>query len=119
MSADPVVTGFLAPVACAAMSNVAVIVKLPIVAGKRDEAVAALQTLIDIAKTEAGTLTYILHTDAADENVVWFYELYTDQAAFDAHSSSEGFKAFGPSLASMIGGAPEFHFVTPVSGKGL
>ena len=31
-----------------------------------------------------------------DENAVWFYELYTDQAALDAHGSSETMKALGP-----------------------
>ncbi len=101
------------------MSKVAVWVKLPIQPGKRDDAVAAIQVAIDNVQSEDGTLLYLLHTDPKDEEVVYFYEMYTDQDALVAHSSAEWFKAFGPTLAPFLAGRPEMQFLAPVSGKGL
>lgn len=101
------------------MSQVAVIAKIPAAPGKRAELVAALQQALANAAGEAGTLHYILHEDAKDENALWFYELYTDQAALDAHMGSEGFKALGPAIGAFVGGRPELTFLKPVGGKGL
>lgn len=101
------------------MSQVAVAVKLTIKEGQRDAMTSAVMKGVETAKTEAGTLTYIFHHDLANENVVWFYELYADQTALDAHMSSESFRVFSKSLVPFVEGAPEFTFLTAVGGKGL
>jgi quinol monooxygenase YgiN len=101
------------------MSKVALIVKLPIKAGQRDEFLAAFSTGIATAETEPGTLMYIAHKDAADENVVWIYELYTDNEALGAHGGSDAFKALSASIGGFIDGKPEMHFLAPHEGKGL
>lgn len=101
------------------MSKVGVWVKLDIQPGKRDEAVAAIQTALDAVQSEPGTLLYILHADASDENVLYFYELYTDQDALVAHSTADWFKAFGPTLAPFMAGRPSMQFIAPLGGKGL
>ncbi|MCU1394542.1 MAG: hypothetical protein JWM34_2970 [Ilumatobacteraceae bacterium] len=101
------------------MSKVAVIAKIPAQPGKRDELVAALQAALDNAEGEPDTLKYILHTDANDADVVWFYELYTDNDAFVAHGTSDAFKAIGASLRNLAGGRPELTILNPVGGKGL
>jgi quinol monooxygenase YgiN len=100
-------------------TQVAVLAKIPAAPGKRDELVAALQGALDTAQGEAGTTYYILHADAKDADVVWFYELYADQAAVDAHMGSEAFKAMGPVIGPFLGGRPELTFLTPLGGKGL
>ena len=101
------------------MSKVSVIAKLTAQPGKRDELVKALQVLLDNSETEAGTEVYVLHTDNKDENVLWFYERYADQAAVDAHMKSETFRGAGPTLAPLLAGRSELSFLTPVGGKGL
>ncbi len=101
------------------MSKVAVIAKIPAQPGKRDELVAALQAALDNAAGEADTLMYILHEDATDADVVWFYELYTDQDALIAHGTSDAFKAIGGSLRELAAGRPEMTFLKPIGGKGL
>lgn len=101
------------------MSKVAVAVKLKIKAGQRDAFSEAVKPGLATAQGESGTLTYIFHHDGVDENVVWFYELYADQAAFQAHMGSDAFKEFSKSLANFVDGAPEFNFLTPIGGKGL
>ena len=47
-------------------------------------------------ENEPGTLMYILHEDAEDDDVLWFYEQYDRQAAFDAHGTSDAMKATRP-----------------------
>lgn len=58
------------------MSKVAVIVKLTAQPGKRDELATAFKVMLDAVQSEPGTLTYILHSDNGEEDVLWFYELY-------------------------------------------
>lgn len=101
------------------MPRIAAIVKLTAQAGKRDELVSALKPLVDGVADEPGTLAYALHTSNSEDDVVWFYELYSDQAALDTHSSSDTMKAAMPALAGLLGGRPEMHYCTPVGGKGL
>ena len=100
-------------------SQLAVVAKLAAAPGKRDELVAALQVALDTARGEEGTTFYILHADAKEENTLWFYELYADQAALDAHMGSAAFKALGSTLGPLLGGRPELTFLTPLGGKGL
>jgi quinol monooxygenase YgiN len=101
------------------MTHVAVIAKIPAAPGKRDQLRDALQGLLDNAAGEPDTLFYILHEDKGDENVLWMYELYTDQAALDAHMKTEGFKTAAGPIVPFLGGAPVLTFTTPTGGKGL
>ena len=104
----------------AAMSKPAVIAKLTAQDGKREELVAAFGRMIDhVTANEPGTEVYVLHTDNADPNVAWFYELYTDQAALGAHSTSDTMKSVGRELAPLMAGRPEIIVLTPAAGKGL
>lgn len=101
------------------MSKIAVVAKLIAAEGKRDDLVNALKPLLDAVQEEPGTLAYGLHTANDDANVVLFYELYEDDAALGAHSGSAAMKAVGPTLAGLLGGAPEILRYTPVGGKGF
>ncbi len=97
----------------------AVYARIPAQPGRRDELVAALQQAIENANDEDGTRLYILHTNDADPDAAFFYELYTDEAALIAHGTSDKFKALGASLRDIAGGRPEITRLTPVGGKGL
>lgn len=101
------------------MSQIAVIAKIPAQPGQRDAVVAGLRAMLDHVETEPGTITYILHEDAKDADVLWMYEIYADQAAFDAHGTSEAMKALGGAIGAHLGGKPELTFLTPIGGKGL
>jgi quinol monooxygenase YgiN len=100
-------------------AKVAVVAKLLVQPGKLDEAVAVLGRLIDAANGEAGTEMYVLHTAKDDPEAVWFYELYTDDEALGAHSTSPAMSAVFGDLGPLLGGPPELHVLSPVSGKGL
>jgi quinol monooxygenase YgiN len=101
------------------MSKVGVWVKLEVQPGKRDEAVAIIQEALEAVKGEEGTLVYVVNADAADENVLYFYEVYTGQDALVAHSSADWFKAFGPKLGPVLAGRPAMSFLSPLGGKGI
>ena len=101
------------------MSKVVVLAKIRSAEGKRAELAKEFGAALAEVEKEPGTLTYILHEDAKDEDLLWFYEVYTDQDAFKAHGSSEWMKALGPKLGPLMGGRPELIFLTPVGGKGL
>ena len=101
------------------MSKIGVVAKLTAQAGKRDELVAALDVALKNVETEEGTVRYILHTDNANEDLVWFYEQYTDDAAFAAHGSSEGMRAVGKAVAPFAAARPEIMVMTVVGGKGI
>jgi quinol monooxygenase YgiN len=101
------------------MSKVAVLAKLTAADGKRDELVEAFSSMFDAVAGEEKTEIYAVHVDAADPNVVWFYELYTDQEGFNAHGTSDAMKAAGAALGPLLAGRPELMFLTPVRAKGL
>ncbi|MGC0367382.1 quinol monooxygenase YgiN [Rhodococcus sp. 27YEA15] len=56
--------------------------------GQADKVVAALEEASIAARSEEGTLVYAIHVFPDTPDVVWMYELYTDAAAQQAHSSS-------------------------------
>lgn len=101
------------------MAKVAVWAKIPAAPGKRDELIAALQTALETANGEPGTIYYMLHTDVTDPDALFMYELYENQDALNAHMGSEAFKALGPAIGSLLGGAPSLSILGPVGGKGL
>jgi quinol monooxygenase YgiN len=101
------------------MSKVIVLAKIPAQEGKRADLVAGMAPMMEHVETEEGTLQYILCEDAADENAVWMYEVYADQAAFEAHGSSDTMKALGGAIGPFLAGRPELTFLSPVRGKGL
>ncbi len=102
-----------------AMSKPVVLAKLTAAPGKRDELVAVLSGMVEHTKTEPGTELYALHVAKDDDVTVWFYERYTDDAAFAAHGTSDVMKGLGPKLKGLVGGAPELIHLTDVVAKGL
>jgi quinol monooxygenase YgiN len=102
------------------MSKIAMIAKLTAADGKRADLVAALEKIFPQVEQEVGTEAYVLHEDAGDENVVWFYELYADNDALAAHGASDAMKEMMGSLGGgLVGAAPEMHLLRPVRGKGV
>lgn len=97
---------------------ISVIAKIPCQEGKRDELVAAFGEYFPQVEGEDGTVVYAISTDNGDPNVVWVYEVYPDDEALQAHSTSDAFTAFGGKLAGLLAGAPELHFCRPVHAKG-
>ncbi|GAC1322051.1 MAG: putative quinol monooxygenase [Acidimicrobiales bacterium] len=101
------------------MAKVAVIAKITALPGRRDEVVAILNEVVTATQDEPGTLFYAMNVDKAEDDVIWFYEVYADDAALAAHGGSEAMKAAGGQLRDKAAGRPELHVVELVGGKGL
>jgi quinol monooxygenase YgiN len=100
------------------MSKIAFVAKLSVVAGRRDEALATLAKLVAATEDEPGTLEYLMHTEVQDPNTVWFYELYADQAAFEAHSGSTTMAEVIGSLGGLLDGPADMRQLALVTAKG-
>jgi quinol monooxygenase YgiN len=100
------------------MSEIAYIVKITTAEGKRADALAVFAKLVAATEDEPGTLQYALHEDTGDPNVLWFYERYVDQAAFEAHVGSSAMAEVGGSLRGLLDGAPEMHQLAILERKG-
>jgi quinol monooxygenase YgiN len=101
------------------MAKIAELARIPAAPGKREELLDALQAMVDQAATEPGTEIYVFHKDLDDENVVWTYELYSDQAARDAHGASPAMAAIGPKIGALLGGAPQLIRLSPNRASGI
>ena len=101
------------------MAQVAVIAKITALPGKRDEVVDVLRDVVSGTESEPGTLVYAMNVDKADDDVIWFYELYTDEAALGVHGGGEVMKAAGGKLRDKAAGRPEIRVLELVQAKGL
>jgi quinol monooxygenase YgiN len=101
------------------MAKPSMFVKLSTQPGKRADLLAALDTMLEAVQAESGTQVYTVHTDNADENVVWIFELYENDEALAAHSSSAAMQTLMGSLGPVLGDAPILAATTPHAGKGV
>ena len=87
------------------MSKVSVVATMNVKADKADEFPAAFDALFEhIGANEPGTEHYMLHRSTTDPNEFYMTEIYTDQAALDAHMASDAFATFGASLGDFLEG---------------
>jgi quinol monooxygenase YgiN len=100
------------------MPEIAYIVKVTTAPGRRDETLAALGKVVDATEQEPGTLQYLMHADGAEADVIWFYEIYADRGAFEAHMGSSAMAEAGGALGGLLAGAPEIHQVEIVRRRG-
>ena len=98
----------------------ALLAKLTAKEGQRD---ALLTVIADLGMRnvsgEPGTEVYVAHKDQNAENVVWFYEMYSDSDALSAHGGSDAMKEFGRATGEYMAGRPDLIFLEPVCAKGL
>lgn len=75
--------------------TITVVATLRAAEGKGDALASLLaEQVAVIRKTEPGCLAYTLLRSSQDRNAFLFYEIYADQAAFDAHRASPHLAAY-------------------------
>ena len=87
------------------MSNVAIVARVTVRDGKAGAYLAAFAPLLEQAAKEPGTLLYAVHRSKDDPNVFWTTEVYADDDAFAAHSTSDVHAAAAPVFADLIAAA--------------
>jgi quinol monooxygenase YgiN len=70
------------------------VVKWTIKEGELDAVLEALRPLTATSREEPGCLLYQAHRDPENDNVIFLYEQYEDEAAYQAHAESEHFKTY-------------------------
>ncbi len=101
------------------MSKISVIAKLTAADGREDDLEAALATLTAAADEEAGLEIYSVHRAEDEVGVYYFFEVYRDAGAMDAHGKGDGMKAAMGAVGGLLAGRPEIIMMTPVAAKGL
>lgn len=97
---------------------VTLIAKLKVRPGTEAEFESAMEKMIaHVRANEPGTLTYVLYRDRAVPSQFVVYEVYTDDAALAAHSSSEAMLAFFGAVGGMLDGRPEMSMYDEIGGK--
>jgi quinol monooxygenase YgiN len=77
------------------MSTVTVVATLRAAKDKGDALAALLAEQVGVVrKSEPGCLAYRLHRSTKDPDAFLFYEIYADDAAFDAHRASPHLAAY-------------------------
>ncbi len=74
--------------------------------GQEEAFVAAAQPCITASRAEAGVLHYDLWREVEGERRFVFNELYSDDAAVQAHMASDHFKAFGLAARDLAAARP-------------
>lgn len=78
---------------------IAAFFKVNVRPGKKDELIEFLKWDGTVARNEEpGTLRFDVFQDPDNENVLFLYEAYSDDAAFEAHKANPPFQKFANGL---------------------
>ena len=84
------------------MSNVMVIARIRAAKGKGDALAALLvEQAGAVRKAEPGCMVYRPHRSTSDPDVFMFYEVYRDDAAFEAHRNARSIAQFREESAGL------------------
>ncbi|MGE8297553.1 MAG: putative quinol monooxygenase [Pseudomonas sp.] len=79
------------------------LLKTQLKAGSYDAFMAAMRVNAAASvRDEPGCLTFDVMRDRSDPDLLWLYEVYVDEAAFEAHTQSAHFLASRPLVEPLI-----------------
>ena len=84
-----------------------VIAKIRAKSGSEKQLEQACTEMASHVRQEPGTLTYIMHRSTTDPTVIMVYEVYKDEAAFEAHRKTPHMAALFGKLKDLVAGPPE------------
>ena len=82
------------------------LVRLTTKDGMRPALLDLLNTYADGLAEEPGTEVFIVSMDPDDANIVWLYEIFTDESAENAHRGSDGFARMMAFMPELLDGQP-------------
>lgn len=86
---------------------IVLLAKSRLLEGKQQEFVAIAEKLVKATREEPGCVYYDLVQDVADDRVFYFVEKYLDEAAVEAHKTSEHFQTYVPMMNAFREGPSE------------
>ncbi len=82
---------------------ISILARFKVQAGKETEAEEAIKTMAaTVEASEPGALTYIFHRNARDASEITVFEIYADDAAFEAHRTTPHMATFGSKFGSLF-----------------
>lgn len=86
----------------------AIFVKVRIKPDQRQRFLAAIEVdALGSEKDEPGCLTFNVLQDVTDENTYYFYEIYKDEAAFEAHRTMPHYEVWRAAAEVVLNGPTE------------
>ena len=71
--------------------------------GKESEALGALKNIVAaVEANEPGALAHVMHRGQVDPLEIYFYEVYADRAAYDAHRKAPHVKELQARFAQLM-----------------
>ncbi len=92
----------------------ALLVRLNVVEGKRTELLDLLNTYADRIGEEPGTEVYSVLVDPEDPDIVWLFEVFSNEEAELLHRQSVGFADLMHGLQKVLDGAPGILRMSPL-----
>ncbi len=83
--------------------------------GKADIIEEEFKKLVPKVLKDPGALMYIVHRAADNPSKFMVYEQYESQEAFQAHSKTDHFRAWGQATRGMYAGRAEIQFYNKVA----
>jgi len=80
-------------------------VSVPIKPEYRDEMIQAAITVQNATRPEPGCITYTFHTEVADPNIFFVYEVWESVEAWDAHMKQEHTRTFLEKVGKIAAGS--------------
>jgi quinol monooxygenase YgiN len=97
---------------------ITVIATLKVKPGQEDTLIAGMRKMIDhVQANEPDTVTYVLHRSTTDPTTFVVYEVYTDQAAFATHGSSQPMQEFFALAGGILDGRPDIAMYEEIARK--
>ncbi len=97
--------------------SIIVVARIKAKAGSEKTLEDACRAMIPKVRGEAGTESYICHRSVPDPTVFLFYEVYKDQAAFEAHGNTPHMAEFLKSLRGNLDGHPQIDMLSVLDKK--
>ncbi len=94
--------------------RVGLFVRLAANPGGRTGLLDALHRYADRLSSEPHTEAFVIALDPEDEDVVWLYEWFTDEAGLEAHRLSEPFTELVTEIPELLGSPPGLLRIDPL-----
>ena len=104
---DPVVDAVLP-------GRIGILVRIPVLSGRRPAALDVLNRDVDDLDSEPGTEAFMVCIDPQDEDVVWLYEWFRDEAALAEHREAPLFQRLMGELPELVGENPGLMRLDPL-----
>lgn len=94
--------------------RVGLMVRLPARPGGRPALLDAVNRFADELHGSPGAEAFVVSLDPSDEDVVWLYEWFSDEAALEAHRRTAAFASLMQEMPELVAGAPALMRIDPL-----